>query len=378
MQGEQYRKEADGKAYLLLRKEKNTFEEQMIRNAMPKGVLPMVKSEYEDAYKYEITGRKTLAMTFERVPMNAEQIEKILGGMLEILEWGKEYLLLEDNFILQPEHIYLRIPDYEVTLCYYPEYNVPWAEQLGKLFEMLLNRVDYREETAIAMVYALYMQLQEPDMTLERIRKKLREQETVPARLAATTAEAEKKEVPCPQENVSSSCYSRTIRQEKKKSGLWNRLCKEVGARFLQGGNGKEPVEMPFSVPVPAQSLSCVRETPPEWGTQYTKVLSVKRPEAHPSIVSGKSGETVFLTRFPFYIGSLSEYTDYVIPEETVSRFHAKFIKQGESVFLMDLNSTNGTKVNGRSLAVQEQVKLSTGDRIVFADAEYSFFEKEG
>ena len=39
-----------------------------------------------------------------------------------------------------------------------------------------MNRVDYREEKAIAMVYALYMQLQEPDMTLERIREKLQEQ----------------------------------------------------------------------------------------------------------------------------------------------------------------------------------------------------------
>ena len=173
---EEFIKESDGKTYLLLEKTKETFEEEMLRRTELTGVLSTVRSERKDKYKYEITGRKSLAVTFERVPMNAEQIEQVLCGILDIIERGKEYLLSEDNYILLQEHIYLQIPEYRVTLCYYPEYGVPFSEQLGKLFEILLNRVDYREEKAIAMVYALYMQLQEPDVTLERIREKLKEQ----------------------------------------------------------------------------------------------------------------------------------------------------------------------------------------------------------
>ena len=176
MQGEEYRKEADGKTYLLLKKTREAYEEQMIQRNHISGILPMVRSERTDCYKYEITGKKNLAMTFERVPMNAEQVERVLRSILDTLEGGKEYLLSEDNYLLCPEHIYLRLPEYEVSLCYYPEYNIPFAEQLGKLFEALLNRVDYREDKAIALVYALYMRLQELDMTSERIREVLREQ----------------------------------------------------------------------------------------------------------------------------------------------------------------------------------------------------------
>lgn len=372
MLGEQYIRESDGKAFLLLKKGKHTFEEQMIRNGTPKGVLPMGKAETEDLYKYEITGRKTLATTFERIPMNAEQIKTILSGMLEIMERGREYLLSEDNFILQPEHIYLRIPDYEVTLCYYPDYDVPFAEQMGKLFELLLNRVDYREEAAIAMVYALYMQLQEPDMTLERIRKKLQEQvAAAPAEWSYGPVE-EKKEAPVKEKGMQS--YGQPEMPRKKKAGLWGRLCKEVGERLVQGGDRK-PADMslPVSTSMSMQPISCVRETAPEWGAQYTKVLSVKREEGSPCIVSGENGETISLTKFPFYVGSLPDYMDYVIEQDTVSRFHAKFIKQGDKVLLVDLNSTNGTRVNGYSLTAQEQVKLSTGDRIAFADREYTF-----
>lgn len=392
---EEYKKESDGRSYLLLKKTREAFEERMIQRVMPTGVLFMAKSEYGDSYKYEITGRKNLAMTFERVPMNAEQMEKVLKGIIDILERGKEYLLAEDNFILQPEYIFLRLPEYEVTLCYYPEYKIPLAEQMGKLFEMLLNRVDYREEKAIAMVYALYMQLQEPDMTLERIREKLREQAEglmndadgkekggyptagmVTADSERDTGERRVSFARKEEKTVRLESGKETVRgrSTQKRVGLWERLRKEVGTKLAAYVGGAEEGNVSSAVrPVP-----CVREAAPEWGAQYTKVLSVKRTEAYPSIVSQKSGETVFLTKFPFYVGSLPEYTDYVIAEETVSRFHGKFIKQGGDIFLSDLNSTNGTKVNGRMLNMREQAKLANGDRVLFADTEYIFFEGEG
>lgn len=372
MTGEEFRKESDGRVYLLLQKTKETFEERMIQYARPKGILPMVKSEQKDKYEYEITGRKTLAVTFERVPMNAEQVEKVLDGILDVLEDGREYLLSEHNFILNPEHIYLRIPEYEVMLCYYPEYEIPFAEQLGKLFEMLLNRVDYREEKAISMVYALYMQLQEPDMTLERIREELREQAAGSGeRLLKALRPAEEKTEPelllYTMNKGKAEKGREPEKAEIKKSGIWERLRKEVEAKMAKRGEKASP-----AVPVP-----CVREIPPEWGTQYTKVLAVNKRENGPALISQRNGETIFLTKFPFYVGSLPEYMDYVIEQDTVSRFHAKFVKHGSTISLVDLNSTNGTKVNDRMLNVGEQRNLVHKDRIVFADAEYVFFEKE-
>jgi len=380
MLGEEYKKESDGRTYLLLKKTKETFEEQMIQKAKPIGILPMARSEQKDVFKYEITGKKNLAMTFERVPMNAEQVETVLQGILDVLGRGREYLLSEDNFILCPEHIYLRIPEYEVTLCYYPEYGIPFAEQLGKLFEMLLNRVDYREEKAIAMVYALYMLLQEPDMTLERIHEKLREQAELSSngvirRTENSGKRAEERTVGSEREEKlilkTSQGEQLWEKEEQKRTGLWERLRKEIGVKRSMRGEKRE--SLTTALPIP-----CVRETASEWGTQYTKVLSVKREEMYPVLVSQRNGETVFLTKFPFYVGSLSNYTDYVIERDTVSRFHAKFIKQGETICLADLNSTNGTKVNGQYLNVREQVQLENGDRIMFADAEYVFYEKQG
>jgi len=374
---EEFKKESDGKTYLLLGKTKETFEEEMIRKAGPMGVLPMVRSEWGDKYKYEISGRKSLAVTFERVPMNAEQIEKVLCGILDIIENGKEYLLSEDNYILLPEHIYLQIPEYKVTLCYYPEYSVSFSEQLGKLFEILLNRVDYREEKAIAMVYALYMQLQEPDVTSERIRAKLREQVQA-AKPENPVRETEKKkerteisyEYEKPVTRRATSEKKGTVRERKAvaKTSLWERFRKEVGAKIY---SREEKGKSVFA----EEQVSCVCDAPAEWSAAHTRVLSVKKEALCPMLISAENTEKVLLTKFPFYVGSMPDYMDYVINKDTVSRFHAKFIKYEEQIYLSDLNSTNGTRVNGRELNVKERVMLSEGDRILFADAEYIFSE---
>lgn len=374
---EKYKKEADGKSYLFLNKTKNTYEERMIREAMPAGVLPMVKSEQEDCYKYDITGRKTLSMTFERVPMNAEQVQKVLQGILTVLERSREYLLSEDCFVLQPEHIFLRIPEYEVTLCYYPEYSVSFQEQMGKLFEMLLNRVDYREEKAIALVYALYMQLQEPDMTLGRLKEKLS---------GHTAGEIQKtREAAEPEMSAEESTAGNVEEKGRKKQSFLGRIREEMSLKLpLQAVEKKsrvmrekktllQPVKNPpeaETVPPPAY----VMESVPEWGGQRTRVISVKKESEVPVLTSEETGEIIRLVKFPFYIGSLAGYADYVIQSNTVSRFHAKLTKEGEEIFLTDLNSTNGTKVNGTLLNVQESVRLLQGDSISFADRRYCYF----
>ncbi|MCH5273269.1 MAG: FHA domain-containing protein [Lachnospiraceae bacterium] len=378
---EEYKKEADGRSYLLLNKTKNTYEEQMIREAAPTGVLPMAKSEREEYYKYDITGRKTLSMTFERVPMNEEQVQKVLQGILAVLERAREYLLSEEHFLLQPDYIFLRIPEYEVTLCYYPEYSASFSEQMGKLFEMLLNRVDYREEKAISLVYALYMQLQEPDMTLVRMKEKLGEQIQGEVKVRET---AEIK--PSEREGAAAGVEERN----EKKPSLLERFREDFNSKLSLRISEKKPqptsVKKPFSFSAkkrpeadmtPAVPPAYIMESLPEWGTQHTRVVSVKKEGRELMLVSEKTGERIRLAKFPFYIGSLAGYVDYVMKNDTVSRFHAKFVKENGEVFLIDLNSTNGTKVNGHSLNVQEKVRLLPGDCIFFADEKYRFLAED-
>jgi pSer/pThr/pTyr-binding forkhead associated (FHA) protein len=63
---------------------------------------------------------------------------------------------------------------------------------------------------------------------------------------------------------------------------------------------------------------------------------------------------------------------DIVIPERQISRHHARFFTNSEGIFVEDLNSKNGTHVNGQR--VKEPVQLKDGDIIQIALAQQLVF----
>lgn len=67
----------------------------------------------------------------------------------------------------------------------------------------------------------------------------------------------------------------------------------------------------------------------------------------------------------PVIIGR-SPSSDIVIAEPFVSATHARFTLQGPALVLEDLNSTNGTLVNGRTIA--DPVTLRDGDEVQIGD----------
>jgi hypothetical protein len=66
-------------------------------------------------------------------------------------------------------------------------------------------------------------------------------------------------------------------------------------------------------------------------------------------------------------IGCMREGCDYVLSERGISRFHAKLMKKGDGLFLLDLNSTNGTFINGEQTEPGKDYKLASGDMVSFA-----------
>jgi pSer/pThr/pTyr-binding forkhead associated (FHA) protein len=58
-------------------------------------------------------------------------------------------------------------------------------------------------------------------------------------------------------------------------------------------------------------------------------------------------GADVVIDSFPFVMGRHPECS-WRLPDLTVSRYHCSFFVQGEEVWVQDMNSCNGTYVNGR------------------------------
>lgn len=89
-------------------------------------------------------------------------------------------------------------------------------------------------------------------------------------------------------------------------------------------------------------------------------------------IYDGKDGEqNHYINGSSFRIGSQENDNEAVLHSKVVSRHHAMITKSGSSFFIEDLNSTNGTYVNGTLLPYRDKVKLKKMDQIVFADVAY-------
>lgn len=106
-----------------------------------------------------------------------------------------------------------------------------------------------------------------------------------------------------------------------------------------------------------------------------TVVLSENPVEGPATLVSREPGElaTIYLQEDMTVIGKLETAVDAVIDLPTVSRVHAKIRKKDGQYYLSDLNSRNGTSVNGKMLKAGEDYALQEEDQVDFAQARYVF-----
>ena len=108
-----------------------------------------------------------------------------------------------------------------------------------------------------------------------------------------------------------------------------------------------------------------------------TMLLSSTKAAGPASLVSKEPGElaTIYLKEELTIIGKMATASDAVIDLPTVSRMHAKIRKRDQDYYLTDLNSRNGTAVNGKLLKADEEYCLQDQDEVDFAQARYVFLK---
>ncbi|MGN0256207.1 MAG: DUF6382 domain-containing protein [Chordicoccus sp.] len=77
-------------------------------------------------------------------------------------------------------------------------------------------------------------------------------------------------------------------------------------------------------------------------------------------------------------VGKHARAVDAVLPSGTVSRIHARLFMSGGEYYLSDLGSRNGTSVDGHMAVGNEEILLTDGADVKFADLEYVFRRNGG
>lgn len=83
----------------------------------------------------------------------------------------------------------------------------------------------------------------------------------------------------------------------------------------------------------------------------------------------------IVLTGYPFELGKEKKGTGYFgcLQDSVISRRHARLVRQGGRHYVMDLNSLNGTTVNGERLTPKVHKELKPGDMLGLAEIYYIF-----
>ena len=89
------------------------------------------------------------------------------------------------------------------------------------------------------------------------------------------------------------------------------------------------------------------------------------------SIVTAHEGETIAFGTDVLTIGR-SPHSDLFLDDVTVSRHHARVIKDENGYLIEDLNSLNGTYVNRKRI---ERHRLLDGDELQIGKFKLAFFE---
>lgn len=340
------------------------WEKDMVRYNPIEGIL-FAESTSENGLSqlwYDITGKQALDVLLENMNLDYELLYGILSAICNMSEKLEALLLKTENLLLAPETIFIDYRTCQVSLCFYPGNEEKLQKSFSKLMEFLLTKLDHKDEAAVELAYDIYEQTKSEGYSLFAIFQKIRmpyPKEKMP--------EEEMVKSPLIQEV---NLDNHSLPKGKEVNGTdWKIICV----------NWVEKIKLLFSKKMP---LKQTKEEPFVFTPEMEEKKSVhptvllselsRKPEGILRYEGEEQKEDFLLDKFPYLIGSDKACAGH-IPSETVSRKHARITREEDVYFIEDLNSSNGTSVNGELLNYRVKMSLQKNDIIIFADEKFRF-----
>lgn len=376
------------------------------------GLLEMetVVADGKLQFWYDITGKQSLEEYMKNHPMEESLFVYFLGAIRDIIVNLNGYLLEENHIQLEMRTIYIDHANQQFYFCYFPKERKPLTENFHLLMEYLLTRIEHGDKQVVAIAYEAYQMTLQDGYSIERIyqmalqtdkrdgyvrreyvhqsiEEECRLQVQEEERLYRTSLQANNSMGNRSYNQASNSTDNQVDSQivngktnltktssdqlQKVKDQIKSMVSSlDEKASFWKIRKSKaEQLQMVFE----PEEENCQEENAytvflgeQEEAKEPTRVLEYVGPESRPDMTISKS---------PYHIGS-REDADGVIDKKSISRLHARITKEKDEYYIEDLNSRNGTWVNGELLNYLDRVHLVNGTKITFAREEYCFLVK--
>lgn len=403
------KKEFD-RSYLLIKAEPLQMEGypfMMITQNNIRGLLPCRVRYMEDVpyYSYDISSKRTMEQEYQDRKLHFEEIKELFYEITDIIKGSEEYLLETDGFLLSPEYIYRDLETERLFCLYLPSKQAEIGEEkekYRKLADFFLDKTDHKDEHAINCVYQFYKMSKEPFFVLESFLGFIEKEETMMQEEKKRKSERERIETNAYR---SAAVYEESENEEKEneKTDLHKAInwlptvitmilgtilillylfvpylrffalyllvpgiMLIVVGLILAGRNiyekYQEKKESEWEMPEKKVTVEEYFDDGMENETVYFEeelCFQLKWKEGHFS-------REYYLRELPVTVGKIKEKAQVCIEDDSVSRLHACFMERGREIVLQDLDSTNGTFVNGQRLLPGELRTINRGSEIQF------------
>ncbi len=328
-------------------------EKMMQRQQIP-GLLHWVTMEHEGdmTFWYQITGLQSLSDWLSHHLLDHVLLGHLLSGLLALQEELPRFYLKAEHLLLQSDQIFLDAGGERAVFCYQPLWNKDPRLSLQGLMEQLLPKIDHADKDAVQFSYGLYEKCQE-------------ENADVWAYVLAQNTEnghidGKSRETPKADEPEQQAAGQQIPLQEK---------LPVISALSWVQSLGKKKREKP----APVYLFEPEEQAPAS--VHPTICLGAKETAEGRLLYRGAGAEPSFvIEEDSFLLGGRNEQADGQLSASDVSRNHARITKEKDQYYIEDLNSRNGTYLNGELLAYKQKCPVNPGDHLRFAREEYIFY----
>lgn len=351
---------------------------------------------------YLLRYRTTMRSVLEHFPLTPEKTKNMLLSIINSIQVIDDHLMYQDRVVWKTDRIFMEIDTGHLEFCYNPIED----QDNGKLEDLILNLMQTagdQDEEVGKMLSDFYNLITNPEVTLEDILKYREDvfgEDGIPLerytfRIGQPLVSKEHlKKSKTPEEELISEKYDMQRKDNVTKAAIVSIIMKSmiyVNAliiflfllEFLTyrhlwilfiGLGIQLGIVIYYLQMDKEESIDEIMQEYLESVPEYkeTTVLTSDIVEEHRSkelylLTTGNdSCPPIYIRKDSVLIGSM-EGCDYILDLEGVSRMHAKLIRKEGKVYIVDLNSTNGTMLNGRKLESGVEYEIYPGNVVEIA-----------
>lgn len=342
-------------------------------------------------YYYDITGYTSLKDLSLR-KLNEKIIDRLVNGLCGVMESMEDYLLDCNDMIIDISSVFLG-ENGQFRFVYYPGYQKEFIGQLKTLAEQILTAIDYTSDGCVKKAYKLYHLACDEQNALKRLKSFFFGEE-----MAKETVQESKMivELPCKDSTEILPVVLESETKTAKKMPVWvwplfgleNALICFVAFMvmhlwlfndyLISGictlGIGvilvvtevlvirNKYMDLPKEFWKPEDFVDMEGITP--WNERGDILFNSVHKDRWPDLK---------IKQFPAIIGKDSKDPACCIGLPIISHKHARLEKKNDGVYITDLDSRNGTFVNGEIIIPGQKNRLNNGDSVIFGDVEFIF-----